>query len=65
MRDLLTRDAGDCLVYGDNRLVALIGVKGLIVVNTPDALLVCDRERAQEVKKVVEELAGRGLTEYL
>jgi mannose-1-phosphate guanylyltransferase len=65
VRELLAQDAGNCLVYGDDRLVALIGVQGLIVVNTPDALLVCDRERAQEVKKVVEELARRGLQEYL
>ncbi len=62
---MISVDAGDCLVYGDNRLVTLVGVKDLIVVNTPDALLVCPKERAQDVKKVVEELARRGLTEYL
>lgn len=53
-------DSSDCLIYGDNRVVATIGVHGLIVVSTPDALLVCDRERAQEVKKVVEELTRLG-----
>jgi mannose-1-phosphate guanylyltransferase len=35
------------------------------VVSTPDALLVCHRERAQDVKKVVEELARSGETGYL
>lgn len=64
-KEVISVDAGDCLVYGDNRLVALVGVKDLIVVNTPDALLVCPKERAQDVKKVVEELERRGLTEYL
>lgn len=53
-------DSSDCLIYSDSRVVATVGVHGLIVVSTPDALLVCDRERAQEVKKVVEELARRG-----
>lgn len=53
-------DSSDCLIYTDNKVVATVGVHGLIVVSTPDALLVCDRERAQDVKKVVEELAKRG-----
>jgi len=61
----LALDAGGCLVYGGGKVAALIGVRDLIVVDTPDALLVCHRERAQEVKKVVEELERRGLTEYL
>jgi mannose-1-phosphate guanylyltransferase len=58
-------ESGDCLVYGADKLVALVGVTGLIVVNTEDALLVCAKERAQEVKRVVEELEKRGLAEYL
>ena len=53
-------DSSDCLIYTDNKVVATVGVHGLIIVSTPDALLVCDRERAQDVKKVVEELAKRG-----
>jgi mannose-1-phosphate guanylyltransferase len=58
-------DSRDCLVYGDGRMVATVGVSGLIVVSTPDALLVCDRERAQDVKKVVEELSRSGRGELL
>jgi len=58
-------DSSNCLVYGDGRMVATVGVSGLIVVATPDALLVCDRERAQDVKKVVEELTRNGNNEYL
>lgn len=49
-------EAGDNVVLGDHRLVALLGVHGLIVVDTPDALLICPKERAQDVRKVVDEL---------
>lgn len=55
-------DSSDCLIYTDNKVVATVGVHDLIVVSTPDAVLICDRERAQDVKKVVEELAIRGST---
>ena len=64
-RELISIDAVRCLAYGGDKLVALVGVKDLIVVNTPDALLVCAADRAQEVKKVVETLVERGFTEYL
>ena len=58
-------DSRNCLVYGGGKLVALVGVKDLIVVNTEDALLVCAEDRAQEVKQVVETLEGQGRNEYL
>jgi mannose-1-phosphate guanylyltransferase len=54
-----------CLAYGAGKMVAFVGVEDLIVVDTPDALLVCAKSAAQDVKKVVEELDRRGLTEYL
>ena len=57
--------ANGCLAYGSDKMVAFVGVKDLIVVDTPDALLVCDKSAAQDVKKVVEELERRGKTEYL
>ncbi len=64
-RESVTIDSRGCLAYGGGRMVALVGVEGLVVVATSDALLVCAEERAQEVKKVVEELERRGLAEYL
>jgi mannose-1-phosphate guanylyltransferase len=44
------------LVFGKNRLVATLGVKDLIIVDTEDALLVCSREYEQDVKTIVEKL---------
>jgi mannose-1-phosphate guanylyltransferase len=61
----VTIDSRNCLAYGGGKLVALVGVEGLIVVDTGDAVMVCSMDRAQEVKKVVEELERRGQHEYL
>jgi mannose-1-phosphate guanylyltransferase len=55
--DLVAVDAAGCLAWASPRkLVALVGVADLVVVDTEDALLVCPRSRAQDVKKVVDRL---------
>ena len=46
--------AGGLVVPASDRVVALLGVDDLVVVDTPDALLVTTRARAQEVKRLVE-----------
>jgi mannose-1-phosphate guanylyltransferase len=58
-------DSRGCVVDSPERLVALVGVEDLVVVDTPDALLVCRKERAQDVRLVVDELRRRGLGRYL
>lgn len=58
-------DSSDCLIYADNRMVATVGVSNLVIVSTQDAILVCDRNRCQDVKKVVEQLAGSDQTAFL
>lgn len=47
-----------------NRLIATIGLKDLIIADTPDALLVCDKQKAQEVKKIVEKLKSSSRKEH-
>jgi mannose-1-phosphate guanylyltransferase len=55
--ETLAKDAQGCVVYGESgQLTALIGVRDLIVVRSGNAILVCPRERAQEVKDLVERL---------
>ncbi len=50
-------DSHDCYVQAsDQRVVAAVGVSNLVIVDTPDAVLVSDREHAQQVKQVVEKL---------
>jgi mannose-1-phosphate guanylyltransferase/mannose-6-phosphate isomerase len=52
-------DTHDCYIQTDGRVVAAVGLNDLIVVDTPDALLVSDKRRAQEVKSVVSQLKLR------
>ncbi len=53
---LVALDSRDCLVWNPGRLTALVGVRGLVVVDTGDALLVCDAAMDQKVKGIVEAL---------
>src|SRR4030042_69695 len=48
------------LVYGDDKLVVTIGAKDLIIVDTPDAILICDRNKSQLVSEVVKKLEAGG-----
>ena len=56
--------AKNCLIHAPDRLVVLLGVEHVVVVDTPDALLVGDLKRAQEVREIVEELKKNGLGSY-
>ncbi len=49
-------ESENCFIQGDKRIVAAVGVKDLVIIDTGDAVLVADRERAQQVKQVVEQL---------
>ena len=49
-------DSGENIVIGDKKLIACVGVENLIVVDTEDALLICAKDRAQDVKEVVSVL---------
>jgi mannose-1-phosphate guanylyltransferase/mannose-6-phosphate isomerase len=56
-------DAKGCIVHAEGRLTAVLGVEDLIVVTTPDAVLVLPRARAEEVKSLVAELTRQGRAE--
>jgi mannose-1-phosphate guanylyltransferase len=59
-------ETADTYVYAaTGRLVAAVGLEGFVVVDTPDALLICPKDRAQAVRDVVEQLKEEGLQEYL
>jgi mannose-1-phosphate guanylyltransferase/mannose-6-phosphate isomerase len=54
--DVLNTDSKNTLVHATGRLVSLVGVENLIVVETPDAVLVADKSRSQDVKHIVTQL---------
>jgi mannose-1-phosphate guanylyltransferase len=58
-------DAHGCVVSAPERVVALCGVDDLIVVDAHDAVLVCHKSRAQDIRMVVQELERRGLRRLL
>jgi len=61
----LTLDTRDTMIFGGKRVIATIGVSGLVIVDTDDALLICPKDREQEVRAVVEKLKESGREQYL
>jgi mannose-1-phosphate guanylyltransferase len=51
-------DTKESVIYGNNRLIATIGLSDVVIVDTEDALLVCRKDRAQEIKKIVDEFSA-------
>ena len=54
--DAVMEDTHNCYVHAEKKLVATIGVEDLIIVDTPDALLVADKSRSEDVGKIVKRL---------
>ena len=62
--DVLTTHSRNNLVHASSRLVSLVGVSDLIVVETPDAVLVADKARSQDVKHIVSQLQATKREEH-
>ena len=63
--DTMIADSRNTLVHATSRLVSVVGLDNVVVVETPDAVLVIDRGRSQEVKRIVERLAAEQRPEQL
>ena len=65
--EVLDVESRDCLIYATspNKVVATIGLENLIVVDTPDGLLVCQKDRVSYVKKIIEKLKVAKKEKYL
>lgn len=61
----ITIDTKDCIVYSEDKLISTVGVKNLIVVSTEDSVMVCKKDKAQDVKKIVEKLKEKDSIMYL
>ena len=63
--EVVTNDARNNFIYSPDRLTAVIGLHDVLIVNTPNATLICPRDRAQDVKAIVEKLNQERRTKYL
>ncbi|GAB1393988.1 mannose-1-phosphate guanylyltransferase/mannose-6-phosphate isomerase [Rhodocyclaceae bacterium] len=61
--DVLTAGSRNTLVHATSRLVSLVGVENLIIIETPDAVLVADKDCSQKVKAIVDKLYAKGREE--
>jgi len=61
--DVIAQDCRDTLAWGDGRLLALLGLRDVVVVDTADAVLVAHKDRVQDVKGIVAELKHRARPE--
>lgn len=62
--DVITVDSRNTLVHATSRLVSLVGVENIVVVETPDAVLVADKSRSQDVKQIVKALDQQSRGEH-
>lgn len=62
--NVMCKETNNCIIHGGERLIATLGVKDLIISDTADALLVAHKDRAQEVRSIVDELKARNNMTY-
>ena len=53
------------ILEGNKKLIAAIGLKDIVIVDTEDATLVCDKEHTGDIKKILEQLREQKREEYL
>ncbi|WP_417529242.1 mannose-1-phosphate guanylyltransferase/mannose-6-phosphate isomerase [Marinomonas shanghaiensis] len=63
--DVMSENSNNCLVRSESRLVAVVGVNNLVVVETADAVLVMDKNNAQDVKKIVKRIKAEHREEHM
>ena len=62
--DVITADSNNCYFNAEQKLIAAVGVSNLVVIETKDAILVAEKDKVQDVKKIVEQLKESGRTEH-
>lgn len=63
--DVLALDTSNSLIMADSRLVATLGMENLVVVETKDAVLITNKDKAQQIKSIVKELKARNRSEHI
>jgi mannose-1-phosphate guanylyltransferase len=63
--DVVSIESSGNIIHSTKKLVAVIGLKDIVIIETEDALLVCAKDRAPDVRRAVDELKERGLEDYI
>lgn len=63
--NVITIGTTDCIIQGQQKLIATVGLKDLVIVDTDDATLICDKSCTADIKKVLENLKVCNRSEYL
>lgn len=63
--NVITIDTKDCVIEAGNKLIATVGIRDLIIVDTEDATLICDKGSAGDIKKILENLKICNRNEYI
>jgi len=63
--DVMSEGSNNCLIRSESRLVAAVGVQDFVIVETADAVLVMDKNNAQDVKKIVKRIQAEGREEHM
>lgn len=63
--NVITVDSKDCIIEAGNKLIATVGIRDLIIVDTEEATLICDKESAGDIKKVLDNLKICNRNEYI
>ena len=63
--DVVGVDVTNTVIYSTSRTVTAVGIDNLVIVETPDAIMVCQKDKAQDVKKIVDILKDKGRVELL
>lgn len=62
--DVIVYDTKNTMIIAQHRVVAAVGLNNMVIIETPDAILVCHKDKAQDVKEIVEHLKKTGRSEY-
>ena len=63
--DVVAIDTKDSVIYSSGRTITAVDVENIVIVETPDAIMVCRKDKAQNVKKIVDALNDMGREELL
>ena len=63
--NIATVDTNHCIIESSGKLIATVGIEDLIVIDTDDVTLICDKTHAGDIKKILAKLREEGQTQYL